>query len=176
MVVGASDAYYGASWRFAFVFSLLLTSAFYLLVSDFDFLIYLLFEIPAVLSGLALAQIPWIKRLFLSKAEIEEEVFQRAVQAFYENQLHSTRDRTGILIFVSLLEHRVNILADAGINKKVSKNTWDDIVTQLILDIKKKRVEQGLCQAITTCGEILAKHFPIKADDTNELSNKLITE
>ena len=108
--------------------------------------------------------------------KIDEEVNQRALQAFYKHRLHHTKDRTAILIMVSLLEHRVEILADAGINSKVPKDTWQGIVNDMIASIKTNDLSEGICIAVRECGEILAKDFPGQHDNPDEVSNKLIVE
>ena len=115
--------------------------------------------------------------LITSKEEkINEEVNQRALQAFYVHNLHHTKDRTAILIMVSLLERRVEILADAGINEKVSKDTWQCIVNDMIACIKTNDLSEGMCVAVRECGDILAKNFPGHHDNPNEVCNKLIVE
>ena len=109
-------------------------------------------------------------------SKIDEEVHQRALQAFFSRNLHATKDRTGILIMVSLLEHRVEILADTGINAKVSRDTWQRIVTDMIGRIKSDNLTEGFCIAVRECGEVLAKDFPGTHDNPDEISNKVIIE
>jgi putative membrane protein len=96
--------------------------------------------------------------------------------SFTEQGLHYTKAHTGILILVSLLEHRVEVFADRGINQKVSAGTWDEIVHTITAGIKSGQAGNAFCQAIERCGDILATHFPRQADDENELSNQLITK
>ncbi len=110
---------------------------------------------------------------FLSTKRIEETVRERALMAFYEKGLYKTRDETGILIFISLLEHRVWILGDRGINRKIDPGFWSKIATELSDGIKKKEHGKAACHAIEECGKELSRHFPIKPDDTNELSNEV---
>jgi putative membrane protein len=88
--------------------------------------------------------------------------------------LHHTRDKTGILILVSLFEHRVFVLADRGINKQVPKETWDEIVHIVTEGIHSGRTCDALCAAIFRCGELLEVHFPKKTDDTDELPNLIL--
>ena len=95
--------------------------------------------------------------------------------AFLSQGLVETRDRTGILIFVSLLEHRVEVIADRGIDTKVQPGTWDGVVDATLSGIRERRAEEGLCEAIRTCGELLAAEFPPRPDDTDELANRLRT-
>ena len=123
---------------------------------------------------LIIKQIPWLKRLFISKKEIEDEVEEAALTHFYKQQLYKTRDETGILLFVSVFEHKAWILADRGINEKLPLDTWDKIVGQMVAGIKEKRQAEAICQAVEAVGRILNRHFPIKSDDTDELKNLII--
>ncbi len=115
-----------------------------------------------------------LKRLFISEREIEEEVNEAAVTAFFREGLYRTRDETGILIFISVFERKVWVLADRGINAKVKQGQWHEIVNMIIEGIKNKNHADYICRAIDETGRILRKHFPIKTDDTDELRNLII--
>lgn len=93
---------------------------------------------------------------------------------FLAQDLHHTAQRTGILLFVSVAEHYVEIIADKGINDAVSAGTWDKIVTQFVNDVKQGQVAGGFIAAIQQCGQVLIQHFPVTAHDKNELPNHLI--
>ena len=125
--------------------------------------------------GFLSARIPAVKRRLVSKSRIAEAVNDRCMAAFTEHGLHYTRDHTGILIFVSLLEHQVEVLADRGINEKVEPGTWDEIVKTLTAGLKSGHACDAFCKAIDRCGEILAVHFPRQDDDRDELPNTLVT-
>ncbi len=116
----------------------------------------------------------FLKRLFISAAEIDEEVEEAALTSFYRKGLGNTRDKTGILIFISVFERKVWVLADEGINEKVDPGAWQEIVDIVTLGIKEKRQGPALCNAIKRCGELLESNFPIKPDDTDELDNLII--
>ncbi|HXT54624.1 MAG TPA: hypothetical protein VN826_08980, partial [Candidatus Eisenbacteria bacterium] len=85
------------------------------------------------------------------------------------------RDHTGILILISLLEHRVEVLADRGINAKVEPATWQEISKIVADGLKANQACEAVCKAISRCGEILAAHFPRRSDDRNELPDRLVT-
>jgi len=119
---------------------------------------------------------PGLKRFVIGEKVAQTEVHQRALQAFFEHGLTGTRDRTGILILVTMLERRVQVLADEGINKKVEPGTWDEVVRLVLSGIKAGSLADGLAAGVERCGEILKKDFPIKPDDTNELPNEVIVE
>ena len=126
--------------------------------------------------GFMLGRFPAVKRLLSSENRIREAVHTFALASFSEHGLHYTRDHTGILILVSLLEHRVEVLADRGINAKVDTGTWQEIVHMLTEGLKSNRACDAFCAAIERCGAILAQHFPRHADDVDELPNRLITK
>jgi putative membrane protein len=126
-------------------------------------------------SGLIylLANIPGVDRLIVPGKIIRKSVKQRSINHFSEAGLAGTRDRTGILIFISFHEKRIELLADTGINELIPAEKWNDIVTKLVIDIQKKKTGDGIVRAIYECGELLSQHFPIKKDDTNELPNDI---
>ncbi|MEW6440215.1 MAG: hypothetical protein AB1640_04695 [bacterium] len=117
--------------------------------------------------------VPALKRSLLSARVREEEVYERALKAFQDLELHRTRDRTGVLIFVSLLEHRVQVLADTGINARVKPGSWNEVLELVLAGIRRGDLTSGLCDAVELCGKILAAEFPLRADDRNEISDEL---
>jgi len=127
-------------------------------------------------AGLIVCRIPPIKRRLVPARRIAEAVHIRCLAAFTAEGLHYTREHTGILIFVSLFEHRVEILADRGINEKVSPGTWAEVVQGLTAGLKSGDPCDAFCKAIEHCGQILARHFPRPPDDQDELSNQLVTK
>jgi putative membrane protein len=126
--------------------------------------------------GFLVCRIPAVKRRLVSSARINETVHSACLAAFTEQGLHYTRDHTGILILVSLLERRVQVLADRGINAKVEPATWQQVVAILTAGLKSGYACDAYCKAIERCGEILASHFPRQADDKDELPNRLVTK
>lgn len=108
-------------------------------------------------------------RRLLPAHVVEERVARAAALAFHEAGLVETRERTGILIYVSLLEQRVVVLADRGIHSRVEAGTWDGVVERVVAGIGENRAEAGIEAAIRLCGEILAERFPTRSGDVNEL-------
>jgi putative membrane protein len=134
----------------------------------------LLWPLAGALLGFILCRMATVKRWLISQDRIAEAVQLRALAAFTEQGLHHTRAESGILIFVSLLEHRVVVLADRGINDKVQPGTWDEIVGIVIAGLRSENACDAFCKAIQRCGEILSQHFPRSPDDKDELSNRLV--
>lgn len=176
VILKQSDFYPAAHFRLAIVVGILCSIILYYNY-DFDDPIALLWvQLPGMILGYILAFLPFLKRLFTTRAEMNEEVHQRAIEVYFENKVSMTRDRTGIMIFVSLLERKVEVLADSGINHKVPKDYWDELVIKLTSSIASGKKVEGMIFAIESCGESLKQEFPIKSDDTNEVANHLITD
>lgn len=135
-----------------------------------------LWPVFGALIGFLLGRIPDLKRLLAPSRRITEAVHTLGLASFTEQGLHYTKDHTGILILVSLLEHRVEVLADRGINLKVAQGTWDEVVHIITAGIKSGQACDAFCNAIGRCGDILATHFPRQADDKDELPNRLVTK
>jgi len=121
----------------------------------------------------AMRRWPVLKRPFISPRVCREEVRQRAIQAFYEHRLYQTRDATGVLLFLSLLERRVELLADTGIDALVAEGTWDGVVAELTAALRAGAEVDGVVRAVGKIGEILAAHAPPRPDDTDELADGL---
>lgn len=176
VILNESDFYPAAHFRLAMVVGMFVSLITYY-TYDFDDPIILLFaQVPGMLLGYVMAFIPFIKRCFVTNAEMNEEVHQRAIEVYFENKVSMTKDRTGIMIFVSLLERKVEVLSDCGINSKVHKSYWDDLVCGLALSIASGKKVEGMITAIDNCGKRLKEAFPVKSDDTNEVADDLITD
>jgi putative membrane protein len=134
------------------------------------------FAILFSLFYLCVRQMPWLKRLFISKKDMDEEVHEAALTNFFQHGLYRTRDATGVLVFISVLERKVWVLADRGIDAKMAPGAWEGIVTTISQGIKSKQAAPSICQAIETIGKMLAENFPIRPDDENELQNLIIND
>jgi putative membrane protein len=134
------------------------------------------FAVAFLVAYPLLRGIPALKRLFISRAEITEEIEEAALTAFYRHRLTETRDRTGILLFVSVYERRAVVLADKGINLKVAPETWKQVVDLIVQGIRDGRPAEGLCEAIARCGEIITAQFPVRAGDRDELRNLIVED
>lgn len=131
-----------------------------------------------VVSGVLGALMPnvsdKIKRMLIGQRLLDEKTRQRAENVFLEEEIFNTRHRTGIMIFISLFEHEVIVMADRGISKVVDQKEWDKIVSDLIAHIREGRMVEGIEAGIRRCGEILLeKGFHKRSDDINELRDDL---
>ncbi len=121
-----------------------------------------------------LTRIFWIRRLLTLRQEELEQCWKRARLEFYENRLQQTQDKVGVLIFVSLLEHVVIVLADQKISEKLPQETWQNVVEKIVAGLKKKEMAEGLRHGLRECSHLLIQNFPVKSDDKNELPNTLV--
>ena len=99
---------------------------------------------------------------------------RRAMEQFLVQNMHTTAGRTGVLIFISVAERHAEIVADAGIEARVPKGTWQEIVNRLTAAFREGRHTEGFVAAIDEVGGHLATHFPPGSADLNELPDHLI--
>ncbi len=181
--VERSDSYEIALWRGgAFLGSVcaLVLAAIHLFSDEWHgFGLIEVLLLVAGASGIGIALVYWVpllRRLFAGNETLEQRVAQRAAQAFIAEEVFQTRDRTGILLFLSYLEHKVLVVGDSGINAKVKQGEWEGIVGAMVRGINEGRPADGLIQAIEMCGSLLQKHgVKRRRHDTNELANRLRT-
>jgi len=127
-----------------------------------------------VLTG-AVVSIPAVRRLLTPKGLKRLRVQRRAAEQFIAKNLHATRERTGVLIFVSLGERMAELIADDGIADHVDQHVWDKAMAALTDGLRHGRVEAGFEAAVGLCGEVLAAKFPAHAgDNPNELPDAVV--
>lgn len=131
-------------------------------------------QLLVFLALLALAWHPRVRTSLVPKAILNANTRRRASEQFLAQNLHTTEGRTGVLIFVSLAEKRVEVIADSGIDALVPKGTWQKIVDELTADIGAGRAVEGFERAIKSVGDLLAAHFPPGEADPNALPDHLI--
>lgn len=138
-----------------------------------------------MLAGLALQLVAFILvwlllrwqalRMALTPAFLKRaRVHAAAVKAFKIGIESRTRAATGVLIYLSLAEHRAEIVADDAITSKVGAEEWGEALTALIEEVRAGRPGQGIIEAVTHAGALLARHFPRSHDDSNEMPDRLI--
>lgn len=101
-------------------------------------------------------------------------VHARALALFRASAEHRTMAATGVLLYLSLDEHRAEIVADAGIHSRVSQDVWGHAMAALIAAVKDGRPGDGMAAAVEEIGVVLAEHFPRTGSNPNELPDRLI--
>jgi uncharacterized membrane protein len=104
---------------------------------------------------------------------IEEEVLDHAAFIFEELAMHRTRDRNAVLIYISVVDRKVAVIGDKGINEVVPPGFWNDVVGVLKLYFAGGKRADGLVEAVHLVGAKLRDFFPLRNDDRNELSNTI---
>ena len=124
----------------------------------------------AVLAAALVQFVPYLQRLLIPEEDMIRAVHARAKESFLDSEVFNTRERTGILLLVSLFEHRVEVLGDTGVNAKVEADDWADVITDVVSGIRSGDPVSGIEDAILRCGELLEKAgVERRDDDQNEL-------
>ncbi len=181
VAVAASHHYEAAAWKGAVLgaFAAVAAAAAARLAGGFWGVPSLLWiALPPLLGGAlgyaAAAFIRPLKLALVGRAEVEHQVHHRAEAAFLENEVFKTRERTGVLIFLSLYERRVVVLGDAGINAHVQPHEWDGVVAGIVAGIRAGTPGAALAGGIRRCGELLARRgVALRRDDRDELPDNL---
>ncbi|MEX0342057.1 MAG: TPM domain-containing protein [Erythrobacter sp.] len=98
----------------------------------------------------------------------------RAIKHFKVGAESRTHGRTGVLLYLSMREHRAEIVADRPIAEKVPAEVWGEAMADMLAEIREGRVAEGLAAGGRDVGQVLSEHFPRAEDDKNELPDRLI--
>ncbi len=154
------DAFFGG-WRPDPTLGELLTLLLFLSVAKFTAVLLILKFMPL--------------RLTLTPgATKSRRVRRRAILVFKAGAERRTIGRTGILIYLSMAEHRAEIVADQAITSVTTPETWGEAMEALLVEVKAGRPADGIVAAVERVGVVLAQHFPRTSADTNEIPDKLI--
>lgn len=115
-----------------------------------------------------------VKMRLIPRALKRARAQRLAREQFFAQNLHLTAERTGVLLFVSVAERYVEILADQGIHQRVPAGAWEEAVAEFTAAVKAGRVAEGFLRAIHACGERLVANFPAGPGDKNELPDHLV--
>ena len=128
-------------------------------------------QVGLVLGWIASRFGPVARRL-IGEELLKSRVAGRAAEAFLEEQVFATRERSGVLIFVALFEHRVLILADQGIDACVEESAWAAISNDVAAGVRRRKAAEALIDAVQRCADLLVEHGMSPKDSKNELSNE----
>jgi putative membrane protein len=127
------------------------------------------------LATMLVVSIGPVRRALTPPGMKRDRVRQRAEELFLSKNLHATRERTGVLIYVSAAERMAELIADEGIHARVADDTWNRAMAALTDGLKRGHPARGFEAAIALCGEVLAANFPARAgDNPNELSDAVV--
>ncbi len=128
--------------------------------------------ISVTLVSMALTRIPAVARKLLGEERLDRGVIDRTRALFIQEGVTETKNRTGVLIFVSEFEHEISILADQGIHAKLPPTFWRELCQEFVGLIREKGEIDALCKVIERVGSELTRYFP-RIDAHNELPDGL---
>lgn len=133
-----------------------------------------------ILAGMGLAilaaVVPWMRRKVLGRGVLADSVHRRALAEFTRHGVMNTNDRCGVLLLVSLFEHRAEIVADQGIHAAVAEGYWKQELDQMMQEIHVRGIAPALEAGIRRIGALMAEKFPREAGTANELADHLRRE
>lgn len=142
------------------------------------------FELPAMILAAVLgfvagaATTAWcgpLRRLFVSRQEMKDEVAARARALFFDERIHHTAGKTGVLIYISLFERMATIVADDAVMKAIGTDAIGEMCAALTSNLRIDiGLAQALCDAIRDAGYRLEPVLPRAQDDINELDDALV--
>ena len=127
-----------------------------------------------LIVGWLIFRIPGVKLALAPHATRARRVRRRAILIFQVGTEQRTATRTGVLLYLSLAEHRAEIVADAAIQAKVAGTEWGEAMVALLQGVKNGQPGQGIAEAVARIGDVLATHLPYTGTDPNELPDRLI--
>lgn len=117
--------------------------------------------------------LPRVRVALIPRRARRAMAFRVATEQFFTRSVSRTRDRSGILIFVSLAEHYARIIADDGIAARVPQSHWQGAVDALTAHVREGRVADGFIAAVERCADVLAQQFPSTDGSLNELPDRI---
>lgn len=179
-----SDSYLMACWKLAGIFGTLFLaliatlSYLWLLPAAVSIMTICLVGIATVAVGFAIPYfVPSLRVSFTPKEIVGHRVLTKARDIFLQEEVFNTSDRIGILIYISELEHQVQVLGDSGINTKIEQEDWNEVLGLVVQGIKANKPAQGIASAIGKCEDLLlANDFVNVVKPDNELSDDMRIE
>ena len=185
-VTASSGTYPVARWRAAVFFALLSLAVIFIIrpsTTDWaplwmgsDLLAVGVCIMVGLLGVVLTAQVGVFKRAFVFDSELRREVEKAASESFIAEEVFNTRNRTGILIFVSEFERFFEVVADSGIDELVDTEQWVSIVDEMIAKRASDDLTSAIIQGIELCGAVLSRNVPVVEPASNELDDRVRTD
>ncbi len=104
----------------------------------------------------------------------DETISERGLEVFSMLRVWDTEDNNGVLIYLSLADHKIEIIADRAINRVVPNEEWQQICRRMEVELQAGNYGASVVTAINEISQHLEKYFPRKDNDKNELSDKAV--
>ncbi|NUM89155.1 MAG: TPM domain-containing protein [Bdellovibrionales bacterium] len=177
VVVERSSAYTFTYWVGAFAGLVFASVAAWVITREHPWFpleqVFILQFAGGLFGALMVQLLPGLQRWMIPRARMRAEVAETALANFIRHGLMETERRTGVLIFMSVFERRVEILGDKGIHQKVGESFWKEEADLLARGFRDGRALEALLEAIDKLGQSFRTHFPRDAGDRNELSDSV---
>lgn len=132
------------------------------------------FGLIVFLAVIAVHLIQPVKFMLIPSPVKRQRVRNAAIRHFKVGAERRTHGRTGVLLYLSMREHRAEIVADEAIAAIVPAEVWGEAMADMLAEIKQGRIAEGLAAGVRDVGVVLAEHFPRGDEDLNELPDRLI--
>jgi putative membrane protein len=133
----------------------------------------LLLQVVVFFAAAVLLCLPRVRIALVPRAARRAIAHRVAMEQFMIRGVSRKKDRTGVLIFVSLAERYARIVADEGIAARVPQLEWQGAVNALIAHMSRGRIADGFIAAIDSCGKVLEQHFPRSETSRDELPDRI---
>jgi uncharacterized membrane protein len=110
------------------------------------------------------------------EASCSGDAVARAVEVFERLGMQRTAEGHGVLVYVSIEDHKLAVIGDRGIHERVGQAYWERVVEMVLADFRQARPRDGLAHAVGELGRVLRRHFPRRPDDVNELPDHVSIE
>jgi putative membrane protein len=141
----------------------------------FNLWIFLVSLLPLLMVfQAAVKRLPSLKRVFVFDREMQAQVHDAAEMQFYRKGVFRTREATGVLIYVSVLERKVRVLGDRGINLRIPEGTWEGVAATIAQGVREGRPAESICRAVGRVADLLAENSPVGPGDVDELKNLVV--
>ncbi|EKF18653.1 TPM domain-containing protein [Nitratireductor pacificus] len=124
-------------------------------------------------AALLVVALPGLRAWLVPRALKYRRAHDNAQKQFLAHNIHVTEHRTGVLIFVSLAERYVEVVADREIDACVDQSVWNETVAMLLAHGRRATLADGFVEAVARVGAVLGEHFPAQAGDRNEIDDRL---
>jgi len=166
-----SSGHYPHVWVLLF---LITTTLLFLFEIQFGFLQSLLFAVLLLPLSLFSSRSPRVIRWLTHDIVMTENAERRAEIEFHRLNMTGTAQRTGVLIFVSVLEHKAIVLSDKTISDRLPPTIWDELLRDLLSGLRRGDPGGGFQKAIEHAAQVLKTPFPSQAKNPNELCDRLV--
>jgi putative membrane protein len=174
VIAPVSDSYLTMPLLVASALALLVPGIGWLVEVSEDFAVLYAVQLAVFAAAVVALRWPPLTMLVVPPSAQEHRARRLALEQFLLRGLHATPERTGVLFFVSVAEHYVEIIADAGAHSAVTPGTWEAIVDVFTAKVRTGEVAAGYVAAITAVADALAEKLPRRPGDANLVADRLI--